>query len=177
MTIAPPEVLLVRYGRVSEVARFPKPLDFEVARGQAVVVRTHRGLELGTVLERVRTLGRPANGHDEHELDAEFVRSATEEDHATARRLRDEANASWKEWIERIAQWKLELELLDLEWTLDKQKLILYVLAGRGPDTTKLALFAAAKGFPVDVQPVAADGLVTLPSEGGCGSGSCGCHE
>jgi cell fate regulator YaaT (PSP1 superfamily) len=141
-----------------------------------VVVQTHRGLELGTVLERVRTPGRPPNGHDEHETDAEFVRAATDEDLAIARRLREEADASWKEWIDRIAQWKLELELLDLEWTLDRQKLILYVLAGRGPDTTKLALFAAAKGFPVDVQPVAAEGLVTL-SNGGCGSGSCGCHE
>ena len=66
----------------------------------------------------------------------------------------------------------------DLEWTLDRQKLVLYVLGGRGPDTTRLALQAAAAGLSViEVQPVSAEGVVPLPAAGGgCGSGGCGCH-
>jgi hypothetical protein len=69
--------------------------------------------------------------------------------------------------------------LIDLEWTLDDAKQILYVLTSRGPDATNLALHAAAEGLGViEVQPVAAEGLIPLPSEGGgCGSGGCGCHH
>jgi hypothetical protein len=92
--------------------------------------------------------------------------------------LRREAQAAYSDWHNRIAQWKLDLELIDLEWMLDRQKLVLYVLGGRGPDTTRLALQAAAAGLAViEVQPVDDSGLVAVPSRGGCGSGACGCHE
>ena len=76
-------------------------------------------------------------------------------------------------------EWKLDLDLVDLEWTLDRQKLVLYVLGGRGPEATKLALQAAAAGLAVvEVQPVTADGPVPLPpAGGGCGSGGCGCEH
>ena len=64
---------------------------------------------------------------------------------------------------------------MDLEWTLDREKLILYVLTGRGPDTTKLALFAATAGYAsVEVQPVSKDGLVPMPAAQG---GGCGCGD
>src|SRR5436853_217540 len=68
----------------------------------------------------------------------------------------------------RIEEWNLALELVDIEWTLDRQKLVLYVLGGRGAETTKLALQAAAAGLAVvEVQPVNADGPVPLATSGG----------
>ena len=82
-------------------------------------------------------------------------------------------------WIRRLRTWQLQLELIDLEWTLDR-RLILYVLNARGAETTRLALLAAAHGDgTVHVQPVNADGVVSASSGGsGCGSGcgSGGCH-
>ena len=90
--------------------------------------------------------------------------------------MRRETDEAFAEWQNRIREWKLELELLDLEWTLDRQKLVLYVLGGRGAETTQLALNAAAAGLAVvEVQPVNADGPIPLDG-GGCGSGNCGCH-
>jgi hypothetical protein len=82
-------------------------------------------------------------------------------------------------WCARISDWRLNLELVDLEWTLDRQKLILYVLCERGPDSTKLALQAAAAGLGViEVQPVSSTGLVTIPqSSCGSGEGGCGCSH
>ncbi len=75
----------------------------------------------------------------------------------------------------RIDEWKLSLELIDLEWTLDKSKLILYVLNDRGPESTKLALQAAAAGWgTIEVQPVGPDGPISVSQGGGCGSGHCG---
>lgn len=169
---------LVRYGTIPEVARFTCGAVAGLTRGTAVVVETHRGLQVGTFLERVTPV-HPAdrNGSQSPPVASNPVlRTATEEDLASAGRLQQEASAAFDEWADRIAGWDLELELIDLEWTLDRSKLILYVLNERGPDCTKLALQAAAAGLGiVEVQPVSAEGLVSQPASTGGGCGSCGC--
>lgn len=164
---------LIRYGTVPEVARFTSSLELELVRQQTVVVQTHRGTQLGVVLDRVKTPSDTAT-----ESDFTVVRAATPEDFTSAEQWRHRAEADFPVWLARIAEWELELELIDVEWTLDGQKQILYVLTERGPATTNLALQAAAAGLGIiEVQPVAAEGLVTLPSAGGCGTGGCGCHD
>lgn len=165
------QTLLVRYGAIPEVARFVCRLDEAPARHEKVVVLSHRGPELGTMLEAVRSASAPP-------VDPayEVLRRASVEDEARHTELRKEAQADFGQWQQRIRDWNLELELLDLEWTLDGQKLVLYVLGGRGAETTKLALQAAAAGLAVvEVQPVGAEGPIAIPSGGGCGSGGCGC--
>ena len=94
-----------------------------------------------------------------------------------ARELTTDCENSFDTWCARIQQWNLNLELIDLEWTLDRQRLILYVLYESGPDSTKLALQAAAAGLGIiEVQPVSATGLIQPePSGGSCGSGGGGC--
>ncbi|MBI3861515.1 MAG: hypothetical protein HY290_06440 [Planctomycetia bacterium] len=179
------QTLLVRYGAVPEVSRFTHDLTVPPARHDRVVVHTHRGLELGTALEAVRapaTSPSGFNGSDsqpaEEESTQRVVRRATPDDESLHATLSSEAQAAFAEWQRRIAEWKLDLDLVDLEWTLDRQKLVLYVLGGRGSDTTKLALHAAAAGLAVvEVQPVDANGPVQVPLGGGCGSGGCGCHD
>lgn len=177
--------ILIRYGRVSEVARFACDLDVIPGRDVQVVVQTHRGPELGTVLEALRqsvaTNGHGTNGHahpEEPEVPPHerVLRIASPADLQLAEELREAAQAEFPRWLERIAEWNLQLDLIDLEWTLDRQKLVLYVLTDRGPETTKLALQAAAAGLTViEVQPVGPEGLVTLGGGGGgCGSGGCG---
>ena len=106
-------------------------------------------------------------------------RQATPADEALHAQLRRTADEAFPVWQRRIQEWNLDLELLDVEWTLDRQKLVLYVLGGRSAETTKLALNAAAAGLAVvEVQPVNAEGPIALPAAGGgCGSGGCGCHE
>lgn len=180
--------LLVRYGAIPEIGRFSCATEKVPERGTPVVLQTLRGMELGTVLESVRRAGAPATDSaadhptnlDRNELDTQKVlHVASDEDLARSRRLKSEAQAAFSEWQSRMADWKLQLELIDLEWTLDRQKLLLYVLGGRGAETTRLALLAAAAGLAVvEVQPVGADGLVVPPKpSGGCGSGGCGCSH
>lgn len=168
---------LVRYGTIPEVARFACGSVTGLTRGTAVVVETHRGLQIGTYLERVTPV-HPADrdGSPPPVVSNPILRTATEEDVASAARLQQEAIAGFDQWTARIAGWDLDLELIDLEWTLDRDKLILYVLSERGPDCTKLALQAAAAGLGiVEVQPVTAEGLVSQPASTGGGCGSCGC--
>ena len=166
-------VYLVRYGAVPEVARFRDASHGKPSRGETVVVETHRGLQVGSVLERLK----PSLVAADMEIDFEIVRVATPADLEASRERTRECDEAFAGWCARILQWDLQLELVDLEWTLDRQKLILYVLCERGPDSTKLALQAAATGFGIiEVQPVSATGLVSLPKEsGGCGSGGGGC--
>jgi len=174
--IAPlPSLALVRYGRIPEVARCRFPGDLPIARGQRVVIRTHRGLELASVVELVRR--RPDDA--EETVSLEVVRVASPDDEAAARTLASRLQQDFGPWQERMTEWKLDLQLIDLEVTLDGEKLILYVLNDRGPECTKLALQAAAGGFGViEVQPVSAEGFLAAPkpeSGGGCGSGGGGC--
>jgi cell fate regulator YaaT (PSP1 superfamily) len=185
------EIVLVRYGAIPEVARFAVAASEPLERGCPVVVRTHRGIEIGTLLERLqaaatpRVNGSPADGPDHNgsadaahavaEGDSDFVvlRPATPADLAQAAELRSECEGQFETWRGRIREWNLNLELIDLEWTLDRGRLVLYVLNDRGPDCTKLALQAAAAGLgTIEVQPVGPDGLMQPePARGGCRSG------
>jgi len=176
--------VLVRYGAIPEVSRFRPPADVSLEWGQSVVVHSHRGDELGVLLNTGRTrsaaaiVDPPAADNGPADELPEVLRVATDDDLKLHQTLRKEAQSAFDQWQSRIREWNLELELIDLEWTLDRQKLVLYVLGGRGPDTTRLALQAAAAGLSViEVQPVSAEGVVPLPAAGGgCGSGGCGCH-
>ena len=153
--------VLVRYGRIPEVARFAAEQPWQ--RGDAVVVETHRGLLVGEVLgpDRRRVGDPPPEG----QVVGPATRSADAPD--------DEA---FLKWTERIAEWEIDVELIDLEVSVDGEKTTLYVLNGRDAEPTRLALQAAAAGLGViDVQPVTAEG-VAPPQPGGSGCGSCGCH-
>ena len=160
---AVPKTTLVRYGRIPEVARFDFPDEDAIERGDAVVVQTHRGLMLGEFLEEVPT------GNEEVER-SKILRKATDQDLSNYRRNSEQCASSFDDWCARIVDWKVDLQLVDLETTLDGEKLILYVLNERGPDCTKLALHAAAAGLGIiEVQPIDANGLVDLPNSGGGG--------
>ena len=102
---------------------------------------------------------------------------ASGDDHTRQRELRQSAEGEFQQWTDRIHKWKVDVQLVDLEWTLDRSKLVLYVLNQRGPECTKLAIQAAAAGLGIiEVQPVSSAGLVSQPTAGG-GCGTCGSHN
>lgn len=158
------ETFLVRYGAMGEVGRFASAeLNCDV--GAAVVVRSSRGEEFGIVIGRESM--RDALPEDGPKL----LRLAIDDDQRRLLANRAECEAAFVLWQDRIREWRVDLELIDLEKTLDGEKLVLYVLNDRGPETTKLALQAAAAGFGViEVQPVGHEGLIQVASGGGCGS-------
>lgn len=167
-------IYLVRCGAIPEVVKAVWNGDASLSRGASVVVQTHRGVMLGEVLESVRPSSEP--GANENPPTSQILRETTEVDLSQINDLRLKARSEFPLWEKRIEEWGLDLQLIDLEWTLDEGKVCLYVLNERGPECTKLALQAAAAGLgTIDVQPVSLEGLVTLPSGGG-GCGSCGKH-
>lgn len=171
----PSREYLVRYGRVPEVALFRAPPALRAERGGEVVIVTHRGQELGTILEPRQASAEPERDEQTEPVTREVLRPATADDLQRRASLRREAEGEFSAWQRRIADWNVDVQLIDLEWMLDRSKLILYVLNERGPECTRLALHAAAEGLGVvEVQPVSLDGLAPPPPASGCGS--CGCH-
>jgi len=170
------KTVLVRYGAISEVSRFVNGSGVPLNRGTQVVVQSHRGLESGLLLEDASAESSHVEQSDDGDVAAaKIVRPITDEDWRASRLHRSDCEEQFSRWQARIREWNLRLELIDLEWTLDHSKLILYVLNDRGPECTRLALQAAAAGFGVvEVQSVGADGLVPAESGHGCGSGGCG---
>lgn len=169
-----PTSLLVRYGVMAEVARFDAAEGDTFGPGAAVIVRTQRGEELGHVVGPAIA---PAGSDKASEGESVLLRHASGADHETAAARRAECEAEFAAWQARIREWGVDLELIDLERTLDGGKLVLYVLNDRGPETTKLALRAAAAGFGViEVQPVGPEGLIHAASGGG-GCGNCSRHK
>jgi cell fate regulator YaaT (PSP1 superfamily) len=165
--------VLVRYGNVSQAARYnvPAQIHHSVTRGLGVVVRTDRGLEIGHVLEVL-----PPSLVDAIENITDIERFATDKDRETYDRQQQQSDIEFETWHHRMQEWNLQLELIDLERTLDDERVILYVLNDQNAETTRLALLAAAAGLGIiHVQPVSADGIVS-GSGGGCGSG-CGCSH
>ncbi len=161
---------LVRHGTIAEVSRLRVADGLAIARGELVVAKTHRGIQLGTVLE----VKDGAPEEDSHE--SGILRKATADDEQAQVELMQATHQEFMTWQDRIAQWKLDLQLVDLEWTLDRSKLILYVLNERGPECTRLALNAAASGLGiVEVQPLNSEGPLAAEGGGG-GCGSCGSH-
>jgi cell fate regulator YaaT (PSP1 superfamily) len=177
--IAPaPRFALIRYGAVPEVLRCQLPPDLQIARSDRVLAHTPRGLLLATCLELEKVSSEPGAAA---ETDFTIQRIATAADLAEQESLLQKAQREFSAWEARIIAWQLDLQLIELEYTFDGEKAILYVLNERGPDCTRLAIQAAAAGLGlIEVQPVSAEGLVSLPAPrpGGCGTGGgCGCHS
>jgi len=165
---APEFLVLARYGRVPQVARFAAWGD-KPERTASVVVSTDRGQELAFVLQTLPPNAKTADGEDATPT-GEVLRLATAEDMDRSSRDQQTAEDSFTEWSVRAEKWKLQLELIDIERTLD-DRLILYVLNDRSAETTRMALLAAAGGFGViHVQPVSAEGIVQASGGGGCGT-------
>lgn len=166
--------LLVRYGTIPEAARFQTESSETLERGQRVVVRTQRGTEIGTLLEELKQTTAEQNGTSSAEPGGfEFLRSATSDDENQAAELRSECDAEFSTWRARFEKWNVTLELIEMEWLLDKEKLVLYVLNEHQLDRAKIVIQSAADGLgTVEVQSVNAEGLIPIAAGGGgCSSG------
>ena len=116
-----------------------KPID-NLSPGDKVVVDTARGLEIGTVFE-------PKKSVDEKDIVGELkpvVRLATKEDLKAY-----ESNLSLKPQLFEqvksiISKSGLEMKLLEVEYTLDKSKLVVYFTADGRVDFRELVKDIAA---------------------------------
>ena len=118
------KVIGVRFRTAGKIYFFD-PLNFEIKRGDHVIVETARGIEFGTVMTGVTEV------EDEKVVQPlkPVIRIANERD------IEQEANNKVKEkeafrvCLEKIRKHELEMKLIDAEYTFDNNKVLFYFTA------------------------------------------------
>jgi cell fate regulator YaaT (PSP1 superfamily) len=127
--------VIVRHGVMRFLGEFEPRDAVRHPRGAKVVIRTDRGLELGDVLceatpRAVEYLSEPTHGV--------ILRAATAEDVQQMERLADSERAAFDACCKSIAQRKLQMDLVDVEWLFGGERIIFYFLADKRVDFREL---------------------------------------
>ena len=125
---------IVRHGAMRFLGEFD-PESGAYARGQEVVVRTDRGLEVGQVLcpatpRAVEMIGEPTRGR--------IVRALAEQDRAERERLREIEERELETCIRFVQQRNLQMELVDVEHLFGGERIVFYFLAEKRVDFREL---------------------------------------
>jgi hypothetical protein len=167
---------LVSHGKSGGFGRFAPVLPLACRRGDVVVVRSQRGLELGSVLcaagdSHARFLGRTPVGP--------LLRHATPEDAGAARRLEALGQRVFEDGRRLAGELGVALEVLDVEVLLDGQEAIVQHLSPVHCDPAPIVEALARRhhlhitlenlALPVDLGQTADE-----PTVGGCGEPNCG---
>ena len=101
------------------------PLDFDIKQGDSVIVETSRGIEYGEVV-----MSKKAIDNDQFKKPLKgVIRIATEEDTERSKRNRELEKEAYKICLEKIQNHKLEMKLVNVEYTFDNSKILFYFTA------------------------------------------------
>ena len=118
------EIVGIRFKNNGKVYYF-LPEGLELKQGQHVIVKTARGLEYGTTA----IANRVVNKHTLVLPLRSVVRVATRSDDQQHEANVDSEKEAFKICQEKIAEHKLEMKLVDVEYTFDNNKLLFYFTA------------------------------------------------
>ena len=118
------EIVGVRFKTTGKIYYFD-PQGLKLESGNDVIVETARGLEFGKVVIPNRVVG-----EDKVVLPLRpVIRSATKEDIVIYEENKRKEKEAAKICLEKIAEHKLEMKLVDVEYTFDNNKLLFYFTA------------------------------------------------
>lgn len=123
----------VRFKNVGKVYYF-SPNGLELKPKDKVIVETARGLECGEVTFSDR-------GVADDEISGELkpvIRSATEKDLRTVEENKEKEKAAFDICLKKIAAHNLKMKLVDVEYTLDRNKILFYFTADGRVDFREL---------------------------------------
>lgn len=114
-------VVGVRFKKAGKIYYFD-PEDIEIQRDDAVIVETARGIEFGVVVVGPRPM-------DEEDLNAPLknvIRKADSEDLEKQEQNKLKEIETFNICLEKIEKHKLEMKLIEVEYTFDNNKVIFY---------------------------------------------------
>ncbi len=118
------KVVGVRFRTAGKIYYFD-PQDYEITLGSHVIVETARGVEFGTVMIAPKEL--------EPEQVVQplkpVIRVATPDDEKTEAKNRQKEKEAFKICLGKIQKHKMEMKLVDAEYTFDNNKLLFYFTA------------------------------------------------
>ena len=126
-------VIGVRFKEGGKVYFFD-PGEFEINKGDYVIVDTARGLECGLVVQGVH-----GESDDKIVKPLKAVsRIATKQDIEKMNRNRRDEKKAFDICLEKIAKHKLDMKLIDVEYTFDRSKALFYFTADGRVDFREL---------------------------------------
>lgn len=163
---------LVRYGQMRLLGEYSGLSGQDHPRGQRVVVRTDRGTEFGEVLcpvnDRVsRFLENPVRG--------EILRGAGSEDLVAEPHLAESRKAGFEACREFIARRRLQMDLVDVEILLGRERMVFYYLSEKRVDFRDLVKdLARAMQTRIEMRQIGVrDEAKLLADYGDCGKPVC----
>ena len=134
-----PEIIGIRYKNNNKVYYFsPQGIDF--SEGDGVIVETARGLEYATVAIANKEV---SDKEIVQPLKA-ITRKATDEDNARVEKNLADKVEALKVIREKVSEMKLNMKLVDAEYTFDRTKLIFYFTAEGRVDFRELVRVLAS---------------------------------
>ncbi|MBR0089094.1 MAG: stage 0 sporulation family protein [Clostridia bacterium] len=164
------EVIGVSFKSAGKTYYF-SPNGFNVKQGDNVIVETARGLEYGEVVMGKRTI----EADQFKKPVKEVVRVATEEDTERCRQNKELEKEAYKICLEKIAEHKLEMKLVEVEYTFDGNKILFYFTADGRIDFRELVKdLATIFRTRIELRQIGVrDEAKTLGSIGVCGRSLC----
>ena len=118
------KVIGVRFRTAGKVYFFD-PVDYDIKRGDHVIVETARGVEFGTVV------GDPKEVEDDKVVQPlkPVLRIATAKDVEQEAANKEKEKEAFKICLEKIRKHELAMKLIDAEYTFDNNKVLFYFTA------------------------------------------------
>lgn len=167
------KVVGVRFRRAGKIYYFD-PGKAKMAAGSHVIVETARGIEYGTVLIAPKEVDDKAVVQPLKPV----IRVATPEDDKTEQRNKEKEKEAYKICFEKIAKHKLEMKLVEAEYTFDNNKLLFYFTADGRIDFRELVKdLASVFKTRIELRQIGVrDETKMVGGIGICGRELC-CHE
>lgn len=164
---------IVRYGLIRHLGQFTVKGPQTYSRSHSVVVRTDRGLELGTVL--CEATDRAVGFLGKSDVIGQIIRSASMEDEQATDDINDKERDEFQICQEMIRERKLQMQLVDVEHILGGERVIFFYLAEKRVDFRELVK-ALAKHFytRIEMRQIGVrDEAKLLADYGDCGKPVC----
>ena len=133
------KIVGVRFRKAGKIYYFD-PAGMEIETGTHVIVETARGIEFGTVMIPPREMEEDGVVQPLKPV----IRIATEADEITEQKNKEKEKEAFQICLEKIAKHKLEMKLVEAEYTFDNNKLLFYFTAGGRIDFRELVKDLAA---------------------------------
>ena len=118
------KIVGVRFRKAGKIYYFD-PAGMEIETGTHVIVETARGIEFGTVMIPPREMEEDGVVQPLKPV----IRIATEADEITEQKNKEKEKEAFQICLEKIATHKLEMKLVEAEYTFDNNKLLFYFTA------------------------------------------------
>ena len=118
------KIIGVRFRNAGKIYYFD-PKKLPIKKGDQVIVETARGIEYGSVVADAREVT------DDQVVQPlkPVIRIANADDNARAQRNKEKEKEAFRICLEKIRKHKLEMKLIDTEYTFDNNKVLFYFTA------------------------------------------------